>query len=118
MRSKVLLLILLQLFFTSPAFTQNQPPRVFISPNLVKTSDEKIIGLLGEQFELVISSNEKKPMITSLTTENDSLFVTIQSETELTTQKFYFLSDDTIYPEFWIGVGTLTTLILLYFYRF
>ena len=118
MRSNFLLLILFQFFFIHSAFSQNQTPRVYNSPDLVKSSDGNIIELLGQQFELIISLNESKPLITGLTTENDSLYVTIQSENEMTTKNFYFRSDSKIYPELWIGVGTLLTLMLLYFYRF
>lgn len=117
-RGKYLLLFIFVFAFHLLGFSQTNYERLYISPSLISQTDQKIIEILSNQFELLISNENPKPIIQNLTIVSDTLQVEIATENGITEKKIPIFLQDVFYPNLWITLGTLLTLTLLYFYRF
>lgn len=118
--------LLISVFFlmvfqvTGFIYAQSVKKSVFVSPEIVKTMSESDFVLLDSVYQIVVSPVIRYPLITSLTSENDSLRVILADEDGKVNTLIFRTPDsnDMSYPWIFAATGTLALLILLYFVRF
>lgn len=112
----------LLLFFLVSGSLDAQPVKkiAFVKPDAIQMFSESELLLLDSVFQVTLSSDPKFPLISSISYQNDSVWVILVNEYNQKDRLLIRSSSGEGVPSLWLlaAGGTLTLLILLYFIRF
>lgn len=106
--------------FSSTGLSQSSKPNLFIISSQLDLLSEKEVGILETRFDLKLTASENKyPQFKLISSRNDSIFASIVTENY--SNEEIFLEEDSFFlfsTKYWIAIGTVASLLILYYTRF